>query len=188
MKKILFCFLLYIVPNNIFAQESAKVPEVDKSPMDMSYFPDQYPIQKFQGKVTTAPSVRIIYGRPKKDGRIIFGDLIKYNEIWRIGANESTEIEFYKDAKIGGKKITKGRYTLYCIPTEKSWTFIINKDTDSWGAFKYDEKKDILRQKVSTTSVTTSVEALSIYFEKTTTGCKLNVSWDTTTASLPISF
>jgi hypothetical protein len=188
MKKIISTFLLFLNIVIVTAQEAAKVPEVDKSPMDMSYFPDQYPIQKFQGKVTTAPSVRVIYGRPKKDGRIIFGDLIKFNEIWRIGANESTEIEFYKDAKIGGKKIAKGRYTLYCLPTEKTWTFIINKDTDSWGAFKYDEKKDVLRQKISTSNVETSVETLSIYFEKTTTGCKLNVTWDTTTASLPISF
>jgi hypothetical protein len=188
MKKIIFYFLFTIIGYAIIAQDVAKVPVVDKSPMDMSYFPDQYPLQKFQGKVTTAPYVRVIYGRPQKDGRVIFGDLIKYNEIWRIGANESTEIEFYKEAKIGGKKIAKGRYTLYCIPNEKNWTFIINKDTDSWGAFKYDEKKDVLRHTVSPTSINNTVEALSIYFEKTSTGCKLNVSWDTSSASLPISF
>ena len=62
-------------------------------------------------------------------------------KVWRLGANEATEIEFYKDVKIGGKKVPKGRYTLYAIVSENVWTMILNKDTDTWGAFKYDSKK-----------------------------------------------
>ncbi len=188
MKKFIsFLFTITIV-NFLFAQTEAKIPELDKSPMDMSYFPDQYPIQKFQGKVSTAPTCRVIYGRPQKDGRTIFGELIKYGEVWRVGANECTEIEFYKNVTIGGKLIIKGKYSLYCIPTEKEWTFIINKDTDNWGAFKYDVKKDIIRVKATPIKIEKPVEALSIYFTKTTKGAALNVSWDNFTAALPISF
>ena len=187
MKKIFIFICLLNIWSKTDAQTTIKIPELDKSPMDMSYFPDQYPIQKFQGKITTPPVCRVIYGRPQKDGRKIFGELIKYNEIWRVGANECTEIEFYKNVIIGGKTVAKGKYSLYCIPTELTWTFIINKDTDNWGAFKYDIKKDIVRVK-TTVSTTTTVEALSIFFTKTTKGAALNVSWDDQTAALPISF
>jgi hypothetical protein len=168
------------------AQDSLHIPPLDKSPMDMSYWPDQYPILKFQGKIAILPYARVIYGRPQKDGRVIFGELIRYNELWRLGANESTEIEFYRNVKIGGKPITKGKYTVYCIPTPNEWTFILNKDTDSWGAFKYDAKKDVVRVKAKTRSTTTPTEAFSIYFEKTSTGANMVVSWDTVAASLPI--
>jgi hypothetical protein len=169
------------------AQDSIRAVPVDKSPMDMSYFPDQYPLLKFQGKAPATPLIRIIYGRPQKDGRTIFGELIQYGEVWRIGANEATEIEFYKDATIGGKKVVKGRYTLYCIPTATDWTFIINKDTDTWGAFKYDSKKDVVRVKVKATPMATVVEALSLSFQKTATGANLLVSWDKMSAKLPIT-
>jgi Protein of unknown function (DUF2911) len=186
MSKILFVWLLCAPLLQAGAQDTVKPVTVDKSPMDMSYFPDQYPILKFQGKVTTPPVIRIIYGRPQKEGRVIFGELIRYDEVWRMGANEATEIEFYKDVKIDGKKVPKGRYTMYCIPTATNWTFILNKDTDSWGAFRYDEKKDLLRVKVPVQKTANMVEAFSMNFEKTATGARLTVAWDQSAARLPI--
>jgi hypothetical protein len=117
------------------------LPPVDKSPMDMSYYPANYPVLKIQDKATEALAARVVYSRPQKAGRTIYGGLVKYGEIWRLGANEATEIEFFKPVKIDGKKVAKGRYTLYAIAYESSWTFILNKDTDTWGAFKYDQKK-----------------------------------------------
>jgi Protein of unknown function (DUF2911) len=169
------------------AQDSLRVPPLDKSPMDMSYWPDQYPILKFQGKINTPPLARIIYGRPQKDSRVIFGELIRYNELWRLGANEASELEFYQPVKMGGKPIPKGKYTIYCIPTANDWTFILNKDTDSWGAFRYDKKKDVMRVRVQPKKTTTPTEVFSIYFDKTATGANLVVSWDTLSAALPIS-
>lgn len=188
MKHLLILFIYLVIANFVVAQPNPKPPTIDKSAMDMSYFPDQYPVLKFKGKISTPPIIRTIYGRPQKDGRVIFGDLIKYNEIWRVGANEATEIEFFKNVTIDGKPVVKGRYTLYCIPTETEWTFIINKDTDSWGAFKYDAKKDVVRVKVKTKKLDSEVEALSLYFEKTNAGSNLIVSWDKTSGSLPITF
>lgn len=187
MKAATIIFLLFITTLSASAQDSLKLPALDKSPMDMSYWPDQYPILKFQGKAAAQPYARVIYGRPQRDGRIIFGELIRYNELWRLGANEATEIEFFQNVKIGGKALVKGKYTIYCIPAENEWTFILNKDTDTWGAFKYDAKKDIVRVKVKVKKNTIPTETFSIYFDKTATGANMVVSWDIVTAALPIS-
>src|ERR1043166_2060726 len=89
---------------------------VDISPMDMSYFPVDYPKLKMTHSINTPPVIRLIYSRPHLQGRRLFIDLLKYGEPWRLGANEATEIEFYKNVIIQNKKISRGRYVLYCIP------------------------------------------------------------------------
>jgi hypothetical protein len=89
---------------------------------------------------------------------------------------------------VKGNKIKKGRYTLYCIPTADQWTIIINKDTDIWGAFKYDMKKDVFRVNIPVAKQQEASEALSVVFEKSATGADLVMSWDTTVARLPLSF
>jgi hypothetical protein len=167
-------------------QQAVKVPALDKSPMDMAYFPADYPILKTQNKATTPPVARVIYSRPQKDNRVIFGQLVEYNKVWRLGANEATEIEFFKDVTIGGKKVAKGRYTLYAIPTETKWTIILNKDTDTWGAFVYDDKKDVLRTDVPVEILNTPVEAFSMNFNKTSKGMDLFIAWDNVSVTLPV--
>lgn len=167
---------------------SVKVPQLDKSPMDMAHFPVNYPVLKIQDKATEPLVARVIYSRPQKEGRVIFGDLVKYGEVWRLGANEATEIELYKDVKIKDKKLAKGRYTLYAIPTETQWTIIFNKDTDTWGAFKYDEKKDALRVPVPLQKSSTVAEAFSIQFSKSSTGADMMIAWDEAMVMVPFSF
>ena len=165
-----------------------QLPAVDKSPMDMSYYPSNYPVLKIQDKVTEPLAARVIYSRPQKSGRTIFGGLVKYGEVWRLGANEATEVEFFRQVRMGGKKISKGRYTLYAIVNENNtWTFILNKETDIWGSFKYDAKKDVVRTTVAVQK-TETVESLSMLFEKTTSGFSLIVAWDNVKVSLPFSF
>jgi hypothetical protein len=166
--------------------QPVKLPEVDKSPMDMSYYPANYPVLKIQNKATEPLVARIIYSRPQKQGRKVFGELVEYGIVWRLGANEATEIEFYKDVKIGGKKISKGRYTLYALVNENTWTMILNKDTDIWGAFKYDAKKDIVRTDVPVQKTDETVESMSMWFEKTTSGISLVIEWEQVKISLPI--
>ena len=143
-----------------------KLPPLDRSTLDISYCPLGYPINKASGNTTEPLVARVIYSRPGLNSRKIFGELIEYGKIWRLGANESTELEFYKDVLIGGKKIKKGRYTLYAIPSEKKWTIIINKETDTWGAFNYDNKKDVLRIDVPIETVADKIESFTIYFDK----------------------
>jgi len=187
MKKII-TFLVAFCTINFTSAQPAGLPPLDKSPMDMSYYPYNYPVLRIQDKVTEPLAARVIYSRPQKAGRLIFGELVKYGEVWRVGANEATEIQFYKPVRIGGKKISKGRYTLYAIIHADTWTFIINKDTDIWGAFKYSAKKDVVRVDVPVQKLDTVVESLSMTFEKTSTGCNLIVAWDNIKTALPINF
>jgi len=190
MKKILLvCFVLLsaVVISNA-QTEPAKLPVLDKSPMDIAYYPDAYPVLKIRDRAADYPVMRLIYSRPQKTGRTVFGELVEYGKVWRMGANEATEIELYQNVKIDGKKITKGRYTLYAIVEQDKWTVIINKETDVWGAFKYDAKKDVLRTEVLVQKTTETVESLSMMFDKTFTGANLVVAWDNVKVAVPMTF
>ncbi|RYZ18994.1 MAG: DUF2911 domain-containing protein, partial [Chitinophagaceae bacterium] len=98
------------------------------------------------------------------------------------------EMDLYRDVKINNKKLPKGRYTIYAIPTEKEWTVIFNKDTDVWGAFKYDEKKDVLRVSFPVQSTGTPVEPFTISFLKTINGADMLVAWDQAMVTVPMAF
>lgn len=162
-------------------------PPADKSPMDMIYFPVDYPKLKMAKSITSGPLVRIIYSRPQKQRRIIFGDLLKYGEPWRLGANESTEIEFFEPAIIQGKKINAGRFILYCIPQENNWTLILNSNTDTWG-LSQDPQKDIIRFDVPLQKLNNSIEYFTMAFEKNDNGADLVMIWDNVLARLPITW
>lgn len=174
-----FCFMCLLAQT---------IPPVDRSPMDMSYYPSNFPILKINKKITESMVARVVYSRPQKAGRAIFGGLVKYGERWRMGANEATEIEFFKNVRLGGKKITRGRYTFYAIVNENSWTIIVNKETDTWGDFAYDIKKDVLRADVNIQKNEPPVESLGMGFEKTTTGFNLVIAWDTVKAIIPFTY
>lgn len=186
MKKILF-LLTATIGLSAMSQAQPKIPEMDKSPMDMSYFPANYPVLKLQGKAPANLVARIIYGRPQRDNRQIFGKLLEYGKVWRLGANESTELEFFRNVKIDGKPIKKGRYTLYAIPDSSTWTFILSKSIDTWGAFDYNAANDVLRVSVPVEKQTESVEDFSLFFDKTAAGCMLIAEWEYVKAALPIS-
>jgi hypothetical protein len=186
MKRIsLFC-VLCICSLVLVAQ--SRFPAVDKSPLDVSYYPANYPILKIQDKTTEPLLARVIYSRPLKNGRKVFGELVEYGSVWRLGANEATELELFKDAKIGNTKVKKGRYTLYAIPTKDTWTIILNKENDTWGAFRYDEKKDVARTELPVQHTGEEIEAFSMYFEKNNNVVNLVIGWDEESVRLPINF
>ena len=187
MKHLILACCIVIVSTSAGIAQS-KFPALDKSPMDMSYYPANYPILKIQNKATEPLMARVVFSRPQKNGRTVFGELVEYGKVWRLGANEATEIELYKDAKIGGNKLKKGRYTMYAIPFQEKWTIIFNKETDIWGAFQYDMKKDILRIDVRTEKVTDLTEAFSMIFEKGNGGANLIIAWDDVQVKLPFTF
>ncbi len=182
--RIILAAAAFLLTTTAFSQ--SKLPAVDKSPMDMSYYPTGYPLLKIQDKATEQPVARVIYSRPQKNGRVVFGELLEYGQIWRLGANEATELELFQNVKIGGTKVKKGRYTLYCIPNEKKWTIILNKDTDTWGAFKYDVKKDAARCEVAVEQNTEVTESFAMTFEKGNGCINLIMAWDTVKVILPI--
>ena len=177
--------LLTVVTLSLNAQ--SRYNAIDKSPMDASYYPVNYPILKIQDKATEPLVARVIYSRPQKSGRVVFGELVEYGKVWRMGANEATEIDFYKDVKVKGKKVKKGRYTLYALVYPDRWTIILNSETDTWGAFKYDPKKDVARVDVPVSRNNEQVESMAIQFEKEGTGFNLVVAWDDVLVKMPLS-
>lgn len=160
---------------------------VDLSPMDLSYYPVDYPIQKMTGSISTPPVMRLIYSRPHLQGRKLFRDLLKYGQHWRLGANEATEIEFYREVIIQSKKIPAGRYILYCIPEETKWTIVLNNNIDTWG-LQIDSTKDFQRFIIPVTRNNPEMEYLTLVFEKTGNGTNLIISWSDFLAKLPIEF
>lgn len=90
--------------------------------------------------------VEIIYGAPNVKGRVIWGELVPYNKIWRAGANKATKISFSTDVTIQGITLDKGIYAFFIEISDKNeWVGIFNKVAEQWGAFKYDQSQDALR-------------------------------------------
>ena len=188
-KVVLFCLVALLLTLEVQAQEMAGL---DKSPMDMAYYPDNFAHdRKFAPKlIGDSPAlVRVTYSRPAKKEREIFGKLIPYNEVWRTGANESTEIKFYKDVTIQGKKVKAGTYSLFTIPNANEWTIIINSDVDFWGAYSYNQANDILRINVPVKKSEEVIENFSIQLSKVNSSeAVVRLAWDTTLVELLIAF
>ena len=130
--------------------------------------------------------ITVTYGRPYKKGRDIFGKLEPYGKVYRVGADEATQITFAKDATFGGKPVKAGTYTLCAIPNEKTWTIILNSQLGQWGAFKYDQykDKDVVHVDVPVVTLASPVEQLTIGMS----GKELTISWDKTWVAIPVKF
>lgn len=90
--------------------------------------------------------INVLYSRPGVKGRTIWGELVKFDEVWRAGANKATMFSTSADIKIQGKELPKGDYSLFIIPAkEGDWTVIFNKETELWGAGDYKKEQDQLR-------------------------------------------
>lgn len=160
---------------------------VDVSPMDMSYYPADYPKLKMAKKVSTPPLARVIYSRPHLQGRHIFHEVLKYDEPWRLGANEATELELYTDATIQGKKIKAGRYILYCIPHADTWTIVLNSNIDDWG-LEQDPSQDVASFTAPVVKTNNILEFFTMIFEKKDDGAELLMAWDNVEVRLPVKF
>lgn len=178
----------FLCLSQVSLKAQSKFPPVDKSPLDFSYYPANYPILRIQEKVNEPVKARVTYSRPQKNGRKVFGELVEYGSIWRLGANESTEIELFRDAQIGTVRVKKGRYTMYAIPKTDKWTIILNRETDVWGAFLYDPKKDVVRTEVTVQHNPEALESFSMYFDNLNGSVGLFIGWDTEMVRVPISF
>ena len=168
------------------AAQSQNFRKTDKSPMDMAYFPDHFAHDRKEGDKAI---IRVTYSRPSKNDREVFGKLVPYGKVWRTGANESTEIRFYQDVVLNGKQVKAGSYSLFSIPGEKEWTIILNSDLDYWGAYKYNEKNDVIRTTASVSSSNEPLENFSIQFESK--GDKkgvMKLAWDKTVAEVVFNY
>ncbi len=163
----------------------------DQSPMDMSYFPADYPLKMMEGKTAGILSARVIYSRPHKKHRQIFGDtdasLCRYGREWRLGANEATEIDFFRDVYINNTKLAAGQYIIYCIPFQDRWTIVLNTKLHTWG-LHMDPTKDIFRTDVKAETQNPPIEDFTMVFLPASYGTDLLMSWDNVKISLPIAF
>ncbi len=131
--------------------------------------------------------VTVNYGSPGVKGRTIFGGLVPYDKIWRAGANEATTIELSTDAKVGGKAIPAGIYSLFTIPTEGEWTVIINKVANQWGAYKYSKDEDVARFSVAQKESDHSHERMKFGFKNLTdNSANLVLAWADLMVPIPI--
>lgn len=92
--------------------------------------------------------VVVHYGAPAVRDREVFGSLVPYDQVWRTGANEATTLTVSTDVRIEGQDLPAGTYGVFSIPGEQSWTFIFNGTSEQWGAYQYDEARDVLRVEV----------------------------------------
>ncbi|PTM04568.1 MAG: hypothetical protein DA405_06820 [Bacteroidetes bacterium] len=125
------------------------------------------------------------YSRPGVKDREIFGELVPYNEVWRTGANKATSIEFNTDVIFSGKTVPAGKYSIFTIPAEGKWSFMLNKETELWGANDYKQEQDALRIAVVPTEGEMT-ETFTIDFTNiSTNGGSLQISFANTVVSVP---
>ncbi|HMQ06438.1 MAG TPA: DUF2911 domain-containing protein [Saprospiraceae bacterium] len=176
MKRI-YVFILMMVGLG-WSLDAQRLPGLDASPMDAAaYSPER-------GAPTVA---KIYYSRPAKKDREIFGALVPFGQVWRTGANETPEITFYRDVKFGGSDVKAGTYTLFTIPGETEWTIILNSVLNQWGAYGYDNSKDVVRVKGTVSTPPSHVENFTMTWEKQDDGsAHLIMAWDNTLVRVPM--
>ena len=137
-------------------------------------------------------SVQVVYNRPFKKGRVIFGELVPYGKVWRTGANEATTFETNKDLSFGDKVLKAGKYTLWTTPGEQKWTIIFNSETGQWGVgfngeANRDAAKDVLSVEAPSVTIEKEFEQFTIAIEKSGEDMELTFIWDKTLVALPFT-
>jgi hypothetical protein len=178
IKRTLFAIVIMALLSEV--THAQKLPGLDPSPADIAYL-------RQDGK-RSAPIIRVTYGRPQKKGRTMLGGTEAFGKVWRTGANETTEIKFMKDVTLGDKQIAAGTYSLYTIPDKTEWTIILNSKLDTWGAFEYDETKDVVRFKVPVDKPEAEVEAFTIAFDGGKGIATMMLAWENTLIKIPVKF
>lgn len=131
--------------------------------------------------------ITITYGRPYMKGRKIFGGLEPYGKVWRTGADEATTLETDADLDINGLKVPKGKYALFTLPAENSWTLIVNKKAEQWGAFDYKASDDLGRVELNVSKSAQPIEQFTITLSPAgSDGVTLKLAWENTEARVPV--
>ena len=174
-KFIIFLLVSVLLKSNVSAQT---FKDLDEEPHDISYYREN---------MVAKPLVKVIYGRPNKRGKEVFGKLVEYGKIWRTGANEATEVKFYQDILFGGKKVTAGTYVLLTIPGENEWEVILSSNVDVWGAFQYNPLFNVANITVPSKKAE-SIDIFSIAFKEKKDIVNMVLAWDSTRVQIPITF
>ena len=171
--KILIPFFSLLFISQLATAQDLAFTGLDKSPLD---------VVMYRGD-DQAAIARIIYSRPAKKDRVVFGELVPYGQVWRTGANEATEVTFYKDVIINDETIEAGTYSIFTVPDEDQWKFILNGQTTQWGT-KYDGEYDVFTTEMNVSSAPETIENFSIRIIEEIDGGTIFMGWDDRIASL----
>ncbi|WGK64635.1 DUF2911 domain-containing protein [Croceiramulus getboli] len=132
--------------------------------------------------------VKLEYSRPAMRGRTIFGDLVPFDQMWRMGANENTKITFSEDVMIGGSEVKAGTYAVYAKPSAAEWDVIFYSDATNWGLpQEWDESKVVATATVPTQDMPMDIESFTITFDDVTmNGANMGILWENTYVGVPI--
>ncbi len=135
--------------------------------------------------------LEVFYNRPSKKERVIFGALVPFNEVWRTGANEATTFKTNKNLEVQGNLLPAGKYTLWTVPKDSTWSVIFNSKQYSWGVDNemkplWDPNYDVLDIEVPIEKLNTIVEQFTIAFDNSTDNLFLTMAWDNTKVSVPL--
>lgn len=127
------------------------------------------------------------YSRPSVKGRVIWGEVVPYDQVWRAGANENTTFTATHDISIGGKALPAGTYGVHMIPMKTDWTVIFSKDHTAWGSFFYKEKMDALRVTVTPRPSAMTEQVTYDFSDVTASGATLVLRWEKLEIPIPIT-
>ena len=132
-------------------------------------------------------NLSLSYQRPNINGRVIFGGLVPYNEVWRTGANNIPVIKFEEEVTIEGNKVPAGTYGILTIPTQGEWTIILTKNSNQWGAYTYDPKQDVVDVTVPVNKLADKQEWFEITLNPTDENSgNLVIKWDMAQAEIAL--
>ena len=143
--------------------------------------------------VVNGNRVTVVYGRPytTKPGttvaRKIWGGLIPYDKVWRLGADEATLLITQKALVIGGATVPAGAYTLFLLPAaDGTAKLIISKQIGQWGE-EYDPAQDLARVDLTKTTLAQPVNQFTLEILKSPAGGAIQISWEDTAFSIPFT-
>ena len=149
-------------------------------------FPAASPEAKVQQQIGLT-HFEITYSRPSVKGREIFGGLQSWGEVWRTGANAATKLSFDSQVKFGGRPVEAGTYALFTIPREDTWTVILNRVADQWGASRYDADADVIRVEAPAQESKAPTETLHIGFDTLRDeSAVLVIAWENWVVRVPL--
>ena len=128
----------------------------------------------------------IQYHSPAVRGRIIWGGLVAYNQVWVTGAHSATTFESPSDFIIGGKKIPKGKYAFFTIPGQQEWTIIINKNWDQHLADEYNQADDMVRITVQPETAGHQERLMYLIDQTGERKCSIEMRWDKIRVRVPV--
>ena len=147
--------------------------------------PSRSPAGKVSQRVGLT-DITVEYSSPAVKGRTVWGGLVPYGEVWRTGANLSTQVTFSKDVTVGDSAVPAGTYAFFAIPTASSWTLILNKDNKQWGSSDYKKELDVARVTVQPQAIPMRERLAYVVSNFTDDAASLDLEWEKVRVSLPI--